>query len=161
MLQAAFLGWQVRIECPDPALAPFVEVLYGEFRRNAASDAQPDRFVLAPSDDGRWLGQGPSEMVTVPQATDVLAWLDDALTIGVQHHRQDLFFLHAAALVRDGRAVLLIAESGGGKSTTTWAALHHGFALLSDELAPVDPDSLVVEPFPRAICLKAIGRAHV
>jgi hypothetical protein len=84
-----------------------------------------------------------------------MAWLDDALTVGVQHRRPDLLFIHAAAIARDGRVVLLVADSGGGKSTTTWASLHHGFALLSDELAPVEPASLLVHPFPRAICLKA------
>jgi hypothetical protein len=85
----------------------------------------------------------------------VLSWLDDELTVGAQHSRPDLVFVHAAALGRDGRALLLVAESGGGKSTTSWAALHHGFSLLSDELAPVDPATLEVHPHPRAVCLKA------
>jgi hypothetical protein len=37
---------------------------------------------------------------------------------------------------------------------TTWGLLHHGFRYLSDELSPVELDSLTVLPFPRALCLK-------
>jgi hypothetical protein len=68
--------------------------------------------------------------------------------------RRDLYFLHAAALEVAGRACLLVAPSGGGKSTTTWALLHHGFKYLSDELGPVDLRTLEVHPYPHALCLK-------
>jgi len=49
---------------------------------------------------------------------------------------------------------LLAAESGTGKSTTTWALLHHQFSYMSDELSPVDLDSMQVWPYPHALCLK-------
>jgi hypothetical protein len=84
----------------------------------------------------------------------IVSWLDDQMTIDAQQDRPDLLFLHAAALSRKGRALLLAAESGGGKSTTAWAAVHHGFSLLSDELAPLDPRTLDVHPHLRAVCLK-------
>ncbi len=77
------------------------------------------------------------------------------LTVEVQKRRGDLFFLHAAALERGGRAVLLVAESGAGKSTTAWALLHHGFRYASDELAPVELTSGRVHGFPHALCLKS------
>ena len=65
-----------------------------------------------------------------------------------------MFFLHSAAIEVHGKACLLAAESGGGKSTTSWALLHHGYGYLSDELSPVDLDSLRVCPYPRALSLK-------
>ena len=143
------------MECRDPELVPYIESLYGGFR--AASGDAGARFRLERSPDGRrWRCESPSgAFAEWRDPVEALAWLDDELTIGVQHRRPDLLFVHAAAIARDERAVLLVAESGGGKSTTTWAAVHHGFALLSDEVAPVDPASLLVHPYPRAICLKA------
>ncbi|HEX6939824.1 MAG TPA: hypothetical protein VF158_10470 [Longimicrobiales bacterium] len=41
--------------------------------------------------------------------------------------------VHAAAVVRDGVAVLLSAPSGTGKSSVAYAACRHGYALLADE----------------------------
>lgn len=143
----------MRLECGEPDLVPHLASLYSAL--SAEPGLAPDRFRLDRGSDGLWQGESPSgARFEGPDAADVLSWLDDELTIGMQHRRPDLLFVHAAALVRGGRALLLVAESGGGKSTTTWAALHHGFALLSDELAPVDPASLVVHPYPRAVCLK-------
>lgn len=85
----------------------------------------------------------------------LVSWLDDQLTIDAQQRRPELLFVHAAAIARNGRALLLAAESGGGKSTTAWGALHEGFTLLSDELAPLDPRTLAVHSHARAVCLKS------
>jgi hypothetical protein len=85
---------------------------------------------------------------------DLLFLLEKQLTLELQRQRADLFFLHAAAIALQGRACLLAAESGGGKSTTTWGMLHHGLDYLSDELSPVDVRSMRVFPYPHAIGLK-------
>jgi hypothetical protein len=152
-LRLSVLGWPVRVECSDPDLAPFVDSLYAGF--GASHGGDEDVFRLSRSPRG-WRGESPSlSSVEWRESVSGLAWLDDQLTLGAQYRRPDLLFLHAAAIAREGRVVLLVAESGGGKSTTTWAALHHGFALLSDELAPLDPATLLVHPHPRAVCLKA------
>lgn len=145
----------MRVECSDPRLARLAQGLYGRFPPARRSD--PDVFRLARDPRGAIVhGTTPGgARVAAGSDSALLSWLDDELTIGAQQRRPDLLFVHAAALARHGRAVLLAADSGGGKSTTSWAALHHGFTLLSDELAPVDPRSLAVLPHPRAVCLKA------
>jgi hypothetical protein len=86
--------------------------------------------------------------------SDLLFLLEKQLTIELQRRRPNLLFLHAAAIALRGKACLLAAESGSGKSTTTWAMLHHGFDYLTDELSPVDIRSMEVFPYPHAICLK-------
>ena len=85
--------------------------------------------------------------------------LDKALTIGAQLARPDLLFVHAAVVEFGGQAIVLAAPSGTGKSTATFAMLHHGFGYLSDELAPIDPVTLRVHPYPHALCLKALPPA--
>ena len=141
------------MDCPDEELFRYMESLYGGLRP-AGADVE-DRFLLSRSPSGTaWRGDCGFAATELPDQAAILSWLDDQLTVGAQHRRTDLLFVHAAALGRNGRAVLLVAESGGGKSTTSWAALHHGFSLLSDELAPVDPATFEVHPHPRAVCLK-------
>lgn len=46
--------------------------------------------------------------------------------------------LHSCAVEREGRAFLVCADSGVGKSTTAWMLLQRGFRLLDDNLAAMD-----------------------
>jgi len=147
------LGWPVAVECADVRLFELVSGLYGRLPRPDGADV--DRIRLLRNADGTCRGDSSFGDALGPCDEAVaLSWLDDQLTIGAQHRRQDLLFLHAAALLRNDRAVLLLADSGGGKSTASWAAVHQGFALMSDELAPVRVEDATVLPHPRAVCLK-------
>ena len=76
------------------------------------------------------------------------------LTIELQKHRSDLYFIHAAVLEWRGTGIVLIAPSGTGKSTTAWALINNGFRYLSDELAPIDLKEMTVFGYPRALGLK-------
>lgn len=62
--------------------------------------------------------------------------------------------LHAGAVARDGRAVLVVGRSGWGKTTQTLALVQRGWRLLSDDFAVVLPDG-TVEPFARRVNLTA------
>jgi hypothetical protein len=115
----------------------------------------PDLDYSVESSDTSWsinrAGQPPHHCV---DSDELLFLLEKDLTVEVQKRRSDLYFLHSAALEWNGKVCLLAADSGGGKSTTTWALLHHGFRYLSDELSPIDLDTLHVFPYPHALCLK-------
>ena len=92
--------------------------------------------------------------VTAVGVGDLLYYLEKDVTVEIQRRRPDLLFLHAAAVEWHGAAIVLAADSGSGKSTTTWALLHHGVRYLSDELAAIDPQTLQVSGYPHALCLK-------
>ena len=65
--------------------------------------------------------------------------LEKDMAVELQKRRSELLFLHSAAVERGNEACLLAAEAGSGKSTTTWALLHHGFRrTLSDRETAVD-----------------------
>lgn len=49
--------------------------------------------------------------------------------------RRGLLSFHAAALTRNGHAILIMADKGAGKSTLSWALQRNGWQLLSDDLA--------------------------
>lgn len=113
------------------------------------------RIGSAPSGPRFRIATDNDEPVLLEDAGDLLFHLDKDLTIALQLQRADLFFLHAAVLALDDRAVVLSAPSGTGKSTLALALLEAGFDYLSDELAPIDLQSLTVHPFPHALCLKS------
>jgi hypothetical protein len=90
---------------------------------------------------------------------DLVHNLEKAITVELQRRRSDLLFLHAAAVEFRGQAILMAADAGSGKSTTTWALLHHGFRYMSDELGPIDLENLQVLAYPHALCLKQLPPA--
>lgn len=62
--------------------------------------------------------------------------------------------LHAAAVERDGRAMIMTGESGAGKSTLAALLQARGWRLMADEFVLVEPASGLVYPFPRPVSLK-------
>ncbi|UCF67602.1 MAG: hypothetical protein JSV80_17870 [Acidobacteriota bacterium] len=63
--------------------------------------------------------------------------------------------LHAAALERHRRALVLAGPSGTGKTTLALALLERGFRMLSDDFTPLERETGLVHPFPRAIGVRA------
>ncbi len=94
---------------------------------------------------GRYVAQDEAEFLFV---------FEKDLAIELQKLRRDLFFVHAAVLEYRERAIIFPASSGSGKSTFAWGMLHHGFRYLSDELAPIDMETMQVLAYPHALCLK-------
>lgn len=72
--------------------------------------------------------------------------------IGQRTHH--LLLMHAAALERDGRALLLPALPGSGKSTLATALTLRGWRLLSDEFGAFDPTTGLVKPMLKPPALK-------
>lgn len=93
-------------------------------------------------------------VLRTPLVGKFLYWIEKEITITLQKMRPDLFFLHAAALEYDGNAFILTGQTGAGKSTLTWALVNNNFGYMSDEMAPLDIQTMMVDPFPHALCLK-------
>ena len=62
--------------------------------------------------------------------------------------------LHASAVERDGRALLMTGNSGAGKSTLAALLGERGWRFMGDEFALLDPFTGALHAFPRMISLK-------
>lgn len=91
---------------------------------------------------------------TVADDGGLLLALEGDLVVQLQLLQSRRLFMHAAVVERSNAAHLLVGRSGAGKSTLCWGLLHSGFGYVSDELAPVDPETLHVAPYPHALCMK-------
>lgn len=97
--------------------------------------------------DGRPLFEPYPGRLTMPLFEWGLNWC-----VGGAAH--EYLILHAAVLERGGRALLMPAKPGAGKSTLCTALAHRGWRLLSDEMALLRPEDGKVDPIPRPIGLK-------
>ena len=152
-LRLRALGVNVAIRCPEAAVLALLTTHYRPMRAPIETAA----LTYAITRQGRsWLlVRDGLEPFATADPGELLLQLDQDVIIQLQRLRPDLYFIHAGMLELDGKGIMLVAASGGGKSTTTWALVHHDFRYLSDELAPVELSTLTVHPYPRALTLKS------
>lgn len=93
----------------------------------------------------------PFEPYPLEQALPLFEW---GLNWCIATHAHHLLMLHAAVLEREGRALLLPATPGSGKSTLCAALAHRGWRMLSDEFGLLHTKSGQVWPLPKPIPLK-------
>jgi hypothetical protein len=79
----------------------------------------------------------------------LLLLLRDEVRLQFMRARPDLLWLHAAAVERDARALIILGASGQGKSTLSTALCELGWRLLSDDIVPVSMASDIAYPFPQ------------
>jgi hypothetical protein len=85
-----------------------------------------------------------------PRAAMLLSHIVGTLAM----HLRGLLFVHAGVAEFDGQAVILVGESGAGKTSTVAALVCRGGNYLSDEVAVLDPASGLVIPFGLPMAVK-------
>lgn len=109
------------------------------------------RRFLRPTATFRADGTSAFDPLPANQGFPLLEW---GMNWCIASRCDQFLMLHSAVLERNGHALLLPAPPGSGKSTLCAALVARGWRLLSDELALIDVDRLVVAPIPRPISLK-------
>lgn len=104
----------------------------------------PERYAL--SVDGDVLHEAPESR----QLVAMLSWaVNRRAVIGTCGH----LILHAGAVEIGGRGVLVVGETGAGKSTLVTGLVRGGAGYLTDEAAAVDTTAGIITPYPKAITL--------
>jgi hypothetical protein len=151
-LHIRLLGLRCRFACHGAGAASILQTHFGAFPE---ADGSPDVEYEVWQDTERFSFRSSAGAIGSARSPAELLWLiDKQVSIDLQLRRNDLLFLHSAAVESKGRACLIVGESGQGKSTTAWGLLHHGFRYLSDELSPITLDNLHVLAYPRALGMK-------
>lgn len=151
-LAFTFFGIEVEVRVADRKCSELLLATYGCFQSPAMGPALT--YLVRRVEDGGFVIRRGATRLLASDDGDFLYLFEKDLTIEVQKLRHELYFVHAAALAYKGKGLMLVASSGGGKSTTTWALTHHGFLYLSDELAPIELQAHNILPYPRALSLK-------
>ena len=128
---------------PQPAIADFTVRLDAPslLRRFVRKQVAIDGDYMLP------------DAVPLPFAQALLAaemGMNLQMALGWRRH----LLLHASAVERGGRALIMTGLSGSGKSTLSALLAQRGWRFLGDEFVLLDPASGIAVPFPRAISLK-------
>ena len=153
--------FRFRLQSSEPAVARGLEILYAgfplqpdtalrDFHVNVDRVAGPRRW-FRPQVNFHQDDQTPFKPLPAAQAFALFEWGMNWCIATRAHH---YLLLHAAVLERNGRAVVMPAEPGAGKSTLTAALMLSGWRLLSDEMALIDRDDGLLVPLARPVSLK-------
>ena len=96
-------------------------------------------------------GEAPFEPMPADHAFALLEWM---LNWCVSGSANSYLIIHAAVVEKNGRAMVLPAPPGSGKSTLCAALASRGWRLLSDELTLINLDNGFVTPLARPVSLK-------
>lgn len=151
-------GTAVVVRVEPEALAPDVEAALGALPRIDATTSDSHAVRIDIIADGAADGKTVQIVVDgrvrnshVPSSS-VVAHLFDRLDAVLADDTPGLRF-HAGAVERDGDVVVVLGQSGHGKSTLTAALVQAGWGYLSDELVAVDAATFDVAPYARPLDL--------
>lgn len=151
----------VRVKSNIPTLARDLALMYADFRV-VADDAFADFHieVSRPSGLKRWLDpQAVFYMDRRPffvplSPAQSFAAFEWGLNWCVAAHSHQYLIIHAAVVEKNGKAAVLPAPPGSGKSTLCAGLVQRGWRLLSDELALYDMQTGLISGMARPINLK-------
>lgn len=154
-------GFYVHIHAPLATVADGIALMYRDYPlHDADAFAHFHLQLMRPASLRRWYrpqvhmlfdGEALFQPLPLGHAFPMLEW---GLNWCVANRAHRYLMIHAAVLERDGRAVILPAPPGSGKSTLCAALAYRGWRLLSDELTLIRPGDGLVVPLPRPVSLK-------
>ncbi|MBN2701460.1 MAG: HprK-related kinase A [Methylothermaceae bacterium] len=152
--------FSVRIRSSVGCFSPFLHLMYANFSLLAGDALADFRIRLRRPDTIRYFfrpqvyfkhdGRRLFEPFPLNLAPPLFEW---GLNWCIATRAHQYLMLHAAVLEREGRAVIMPALPGAGKSTLCAALMLNGWRLLSDEFGLLRADG-ALDPLPRPIPLK-------
>jgi hypothetical protein len=152
------LGTRFRVQAEDDLPGKEVQRLLGSFEMPRPLPVRPRytyNFVTAESAerphnrlyrDCGGIGSGTWDQLALRLLTDLNRH-------AVDQYRG--FAVHSGVVATNGSAIAFPADSKGGKSTLTSALVQEGLRYVSDESLCLDPETGLVDPYPKPITLSA------
>lgn len=150
----------IRVQSPLSRVAEGVRLLYGDYLIDDTGFTDFFLRVDRPASLRRWVrpqavfsfdGKIPFNALPLNHAFPFFEW---GMNWAIANHVHDYLILHSAVIEKNGRAAILPAPPGSGKSTLCAALVNEGWRLLSDELAIITLDGRQILPIPRPVSLK-------
>lgn len=160
------IQFRIGSDWPEPITA--LERLYVSYPQDDARPADATVQLFAARPWRRWVRPSVHiggdfvvpDALPLPLSMGLLAaemGMNLQVALGWRRH----MLLHASAVAKDGRALIMSGESGSGKSTLAALLGEGDWRLMGDEFTLIDPASGDALAFPRAVSLKNEAIAEV
>ena len=158
--------FRVGSDWPEPIAA--LDRLYAAYPQDDARPADATVRLFAARPWRRWLRPSVHiggdfivpDALPLPLSMGLLA-AEMAMNLQVALGWRRHMLLHASAVAKDGRALIMSGESGSGKSTLAALLGEGDWRLMGDEFTLIEPASGDALAFPRAVSLKNAGIAEM
>lgn len=154
-----FCDLDVQLTCDDPAYLKMFLHTYHRFRAQgpATPPAQAVEITVYTTARNGWghpmlLIDGMAWPLADPARLQ--AYVYELILFELAARVRSHILIHAAALVHNGRGIIVVGDSQHGKTTLVLALLRRGFRFLSDELAALARHDGWVYPFPRRLRIR-------
>lgn len=144
-----FGGRQVVVESAHGPLRRAVRTAFRAMEA-PAPDRHAPRLSVRRERDGFVMRSGREGVSRVGSLAEALVSVRYEVVLHLIDARSDFLWLHAGAVARAGRALLVVGPGGAGKSTLATGLLDHGFRYLGDDVVPIDLGTGRIVPFPAA-----------
>lgn len=135
------LDYEYSITIDDVQVRQYISM---SFRDSAAPVRDPESIAVRSNGDSFTLQIGDTVVVERASMLHVLTLLVWNLNRrSVPTDRADGVYLHAGAVALDGRAALIVGQSGAGKTTATIGLARSGFDYLTDDVVLLDAEGNV------------------
>jgi len=151
-------GATVRLEADDADAARILDFLCAPAALPAAADPSAT-FRLGAATGSMAIYCDDAMLYRSPSQTSVAAIFLERVLEHLIHSCTGGILLHAAAVARDGKALVLAGKTGAGKTTLATRLVCRGFDYLTDELLHIDTQAMCVSGFARPLHLKEPARA--
>ena len=148
-----------------PEVIEMVDEMFRDLPSGDAADDGIAEFVLTPTRRGsldQWDLTGPNVSSSSGMTTpDALATLMTKVNLSALDAEPERLHVHAGAVVRDGRAIVMSAPRDTGKTTTVARLVMRGWEFISDETISIGPGDPEVQGWAKPLSIKALGRVRV
>lgn len=144
------LGHDFEVRTDSPELTRYLSRLLSPF---ASPGRSASHYTIAASTSGAgcgaWFdGQALTEGGDRAHALAMLLWHVNREVVARSGH---LVLLHAAGATSDGMGIVMPSPMESGKTTLVAGLVRAGFGYLSDEVVAVDPTTLELTAYPKAL----------
>jgi hypothetical protein len=147
-------GLDLHLCCPEPELAQRVLPLFAHLAPPAEAGAAV-RIDIRTAPAGYGVFQDGMPVLRVGDLAAVAPALKAHLIQAILARPDYRLAVHAAAVAKGDRVLLLPGDTGSGKTTLAAALIARGFSFLGDDTVVLECGDLRVRPIPFALAVKA------